>query len=112
MSIISVNETVISGTFNSRDLIPTFINLVSEIIDGMAMDHGDRFKTMYARYTEELGDMERNAYSPTYYELDECYHDLERLFDMLDELAPSGHYFGSHPGNGADFGFWPCEEED
>lgn len=35
----------------------------------------------------------------------------EWLEDRLNTLAPAGTYFGSHPGSGSDFGFWPNEEE-
>lgn len=36
---------------------------------------------------------------------------LYELFDTLNDIAPDGCYFGAHPGNGSDMGFWLTEEE-
>jgi hypothetical protein len=38
------------------------------------------------------------------------YHEL--LATLLNKIAPNGCYFGSHPGNSSDIGFWSEEEED
>jgi hypothetical protein len=35
----------------------------------------------------------------------------EDLFDLLNECAPPRAYFGPHPGDGCDYGFWyACED--
>ena len=35
----------------------------------------------------------------------------EDIWERMNEIAPEGCYFGSHPGNGSDYGFWEVEEE-
>lgn len=33
----------------------------------------------------------------------------ETIYDAMASLAPDGYYFGSHPGDGALFGYWSCD---
>lgn len=31
---------------------------------------------------------------------------FDDVFNYMDSIAPNGTYFGAHPSNGSDFGFW------
>ena len=44
-----------------------------------------------------------------YFGKDDADYDLEALFDALNEYAPSYFYFGAHPGDGSDYGYWLSE---
>src|ERR1039458_1517376 len=45
-----------------------------------------------------------------YYASEDADYDLESLFDALEAYAPEGFYFGSHPGDGCDYGYWLSED--
>lgn len=46
------------------------------------------------------------------YDTEQVDYDIEALADILELIAPEGCYFGSHWGNGSDFGFWLLEADD
>ena len=82
--------SISSGTMRPQDLIPDFVYTLRYL--------GHRSK--------ELTRIERRMNSTKYYETEDSMWDLESLFDMLQEHAPDYVYFGSHPGDGSDYGFW------
>jgi len=85
--------TVSHGTMRPEDLIPDFC-----------------WELRYLGHrSSELTAIEKRSNKPEYYDTEEAMWDLETLFNMLDEHSPDGAYFGSHPGDGSDYGFWVDE---
>lgn len=107
------------NTMRVQDLVPKFLGVLAEY-------HPDAWNTI----TDDIAEMinGRNA---------SCVHDSinydefmsddsyalwqseeigyilnEDIWDAMQEIAPDGFFFGAHPGDGADYGFWAIEEDD
>lgn len=84
--------TVIRGTMRNEDVIPA---LVEELEDIVGSDRTDaQRKLIY------------DARNIVDYDSDDAFEIGIELFDALNDLAPEGMYFGSHEGDGSDYGFW------
>jgi hypothetical protein len=96
--------TVSEGTLRSQDLAPKFLSVLEELMpeayQQMQMP-GAGFQT-FPEYALEDSDSE-------WWDSEECQWAMDALFDALNACAPEGYYFGSHEGDGADFGFWESE---
>ena len=102
-SLINNNiGSVSSCTMRPEDLIPSFLWEVR------------RQKRTVPGHRRECRAIEARSNKDGYFESEDCHFDLESLFDMLDAYAPMYFYFGAHPGDGADYGYWLSEsfEED
>lgn len=80
---------VISGTLQPRDLIQAFVDELTRL------DHTTTNSALVKRACSI------NPIS------DEGREVLGELEDALAGFAPPYSYFGAHPGDGADFGYWP-----
>ena len=86
--------TLICGTLLEQDLIPAFIDEIRRI-----SPTDSRLKDWNRAYARADDAMEWQEF-------------VGDLIDALSEYAPQGYYFGAHPGDGADFGFWQYDDED
>ncbi len=85
--------SISSGTMRPQDLIPDFAGELERLGGG---------KTHQQLIHE--------ADSLTDYDSEDADEIMAELVDALSEYAPPYGYFGSHPGDGADYGFWPIED--
>lgn len=84
--------SIICGTHRPQDLIPAFLG---KLVD----------KPEYIQINQSIPAYVWEDYQADWWNT-EAVHILEELFDILDHYAPEGYYFGAHPGDGSDFGYW------
>ena len=105
------NQSVSSGTMRDQDLVPEFLKFLAgvtgksipELIEGESLGvQAAIFCWLMGVDDIELDDTQREEMS---------YFLNEDLFEQLNEVAPEGFYFGSHPGDGSDFGFWEVDND-
>ena len=111
--------SISSGTMRAEDLIPTFCSELDSLARQPGIVSAKRRKdhARFVRLTELClaGDCDHNHMedcpdsSENYYQSEAADNDLETLFDMLGEHAGPYFYFGAHPGDGSDYGFWLSE---
>ncbi len=89
--------SIISGTMQPRDLIPAFAEALQERI-------GDDPAYVESRKLivecSQLQDFDSN----------EAHEIVSELIECLEMFAPMYGYFGSRPGDGADWGYWLSED--
>ena len=108
MTVEEAIGTVIHGTLLPEELLQAFLDQL-EVVDGK---RASEIRKEYARVFEslpQLADMEEKAGQHLIMYAGECF---DTLIDALNACAPEGLFFGSHPGDGGDFGFWPIESHD
>ena len=97
------NQSIIHATHRPQDLIPAFMGAVKAI-------DAEAYANFWKGYITLSVDPLTAEDNHPFWNSNQADWILEDLFDTLNALAPEGYYFGAHPGDGSDFGFW--EEED
>lgn len=100
---IETDKSLSHGTLRNYDLINCFLDLIENTpeYEQMLASPGSPVHPAQLR----LGD-ERDPWWGS----EEACDFLSMLFDVLDAYAPKTYYFGAHPGDGSDFGYWKLEE--
>lgn len=84
--------SISTGTFKTEDLLPRFAEQLASF---------DAAHT-YVQDSYEIRERPGSSYPE-----DDALELLSDIEHELSNLCPPFVYFGAHPGDGADFGFWP-----
>jgi hypothetical protein len=84
--------SVSTGTLRAEDLLPAFANALADL-------EGNRNRPLIVAADGEID-----------YESERASFLLGDMQDALEVSCPPFVFFGAHPGDGADFGFWPDME--
>lgn len=93
-----LNASVSHGTMRPCDLIPAFTEVIRDTPEYIQL------MCVVPCYAAE----DKNA---DWWDSEEAVIHLENLTDCLDNYAPEGYYFGAHPGDGSDYGYWEIEDD-
>ena len=94
------------GTMRECDLIPTFMSTLRDFSPSRAAAITDEYGAAFIERCSTDGALDYSLIN----EMENQGWLLESLFDALDDIAPDGFYFGAHPGDGSDYGFWEADE--
>ena len=93
-----IGTSVSHATLREEDLIPAF----EAVLDGAGVEYERPASVDKLLLGQALTDDEQEEIG---------LYVNDTLFDLLNGIAPEGTYFGSHPGDGSDFGFGESETE-
>lgn len=88
--------SISSGTMRAEDLIPSFAWELRHLRGSLPRDLANDIRKCESAWAKDQS-----------YEF-EC-EVLEELADALQDFAPAYAYFGAHPGDGSDYGYWLSE---
>lgn len=97
---VKAQRSISTGTMRPADLVPAFAH---ELADRTSHDH---VLGMVGFAPDNIP-----ATDDEFWGTENAGSILELLFEALDSDAPEGCYFGAHPGDGSDYGFWMTEED-
>lgn len=107
--------SISTGTLRPEDLLTAYLQALESLtlLSGQYLSEHHDERDRYANLIGEAQD----CFSEDGETIDPDKEDtaddvINDIHDALQDFAPPYCYFGSHPGDGADIGFWPMDIED
>lgn len=105
-NVIPWTGTVSAGTMQGRDLVPAFLGVLHEY-------HPNAYWRILGDILAEFPDyLDWDDENENWHSDNMSYFLNEDIWDAMQEIVPEGVYFGAHPGDSADYGFWNEDYDD
>ena len=95
------------GTMRNEDVLPKLMSVLFKEDPARAR----KIWKDNPEFLEALCDKQVGKDNP-WWESEDANYIAEELFDVMNDYAPEGHYFGSHIGDGSSYGYWPSDDLD
>lgn len=97
-----LDRTVSHGTARTQDVMPRVLEVLKEI---------DPSK--HKEFLQENPELKKalGKDGAEYWNTEDCMFTYDELFNLMDSFSPQGYYFGAHPGDASDIGYWNCGGE-
>ena len=113
------NVSLSHATMRNQDLIPVFMDFLKEHAkdkyDAIVKEYGliEEWESIHKEHGVKFdGSIPYPDNDHEWWNSDDAIELLnEDLFNALDNIAPNGCCFGSHIGDGSDYGFWDIDPD-
>ena len=103
MKTVDFRGTVSEGTMRPQDILPAIMDVLKEY-------HPEAYQLVTDTISEEFDvtyvELCRDETHQGWWSVNQWWLLDGFVWPAMDDIAPDGHYFGAHPGDGADYGFW------
>lgn len=100
---IELEQSAIHGTHRNCDIIPELVAMLCQTPELMKMEKDEDSLYNIAMDAKEEGECSK------FWDTEDATEFCNELFEIADSYAPEGYYFGAHPGDSSDFGYWKCD---
>lgn len=108
---VDFTGTVSHATMREQDLLPKFLGVLAEY-NPLAYNAIIDELTPFCHSNDNIDEILGNEDHTAWHSNTMAWIINESVWDAMNEIAPEGFYFGAHPGDGCDYGFWAIEEDE
>jgi len=107
MKTVEFRGTVSEGMMRPQDCLPAMMDVLEQYHPEAYQEVTSTISSEFGLTYTELCGLDDH---PAWLDEDMAWIVNEIAWDAMNDIAPPNYYFGSHPGDGSDYGFWLVDD--